>query len=173
MAQKQLDPGMNESFSTFVGKLTSMFTELYNTFGGSPNPSVTTLTASGEVSAGSLGVTGASALAAVSATSLALTAGTATATAGAATLNDPSGIITTENLTTAAGATYTLTLTNSAIDANSLVMVNVSNGTNTTGVPVVSTVTATLHQVVIVILNAATITAFSGGTLKIGFTVTN
>ena len=168
MAQKQLDPGMNEGFSTFVGKLTAMFTELYSSFGGATNPSVASVTASGEVAAGSLGVTGAATLG-----SLALTAGTATATAGAATLNDPSGIITTENLTTAAGATYTLTLTNSAIDANSLVMVNVSNGTNTTGVPVVSTVKATLHQVVIVILNAATITAFSGGTLAIGFTVTN
>ena len=97
----------------------------------------------------------------------------ATAVAGAATLNKMSGVITSEAITTAAGATYTLTLTNSAIDASSLVMVNVNNGTNTTGVPVVSTVAATLHQAVIVILNAATITAFSGGTLKIGFTVTN
>ena len=58
MAQKQLDQGMNEGFSTFVGKLTAMFTELYSSFGGATDPSVTSVTASGEVAAGSLGVTG-------------------------------------------------------------------------------------------------------------------
>ena len=40
---------------------------------------------------------------------------TATSTAGAATLNTVSGVIQTEALTTAAGSTYTFTLTNSLI----------------------------------------------------------
>lgn len=42
---------------------------------------------------------------------------TATATAGAATLNKAAGKVTTEALTTAAGANYTLTITNSTVAA--------------------------------------------------------
>jgi hypothetical protein len=56
---------------------------------------------------------------------------TATSAAGAVTLNEPVGIITTESLTTAAGSTYTLTLTNNLILASSLLVVNASSGTNT------------------------------------------
>jgi hypothetical protein len=54
---------------------------------------------------------------------------TATASSGAAMLNAESGTITTEGLTTAAGGSYTLTLTNALIDANSQVLVSVQRGT--------------------------------------------
>lgn len=57
---------------------------------------------------------------------------TATAVAGAATLNKLQGAITSEALTTAANAVYTLTLTNSTIAAADMVIATAENGTNTT-----------------------------------------
>jgi hypothetical protein len=93
---------------------------------------------------------------------------TATATAGAATLAKTSGVITTEALTTAAGATYTLTLTNSKIAAADQVYVSVANGTNTAGMPVVCTVTPAANSVVIVLQNIHSADALNG-TLKISF----
>ena len=74
-------------------------------------------------------------------TSLDVATGTATSTAGAATINAQTGLITTEALTTAAGATYTMTLTNAYISVNSLVFVTLGKGTATTGEPVVQFVT--------------------------------
>ena len=71
---------------------------------------------------------------------------TAAATSGAATLNKMSGVITTEALTTATGATYTLTLTNSDIAAADLVFVSVGNGTNTAGAPALSIRTLGVRQ---------------------------
>lgn len=59
--------------------------------------------------------------------------GTATASAGAATLNNKCGVITSEILTTAAGSSYTLTLTNTVAAATDLVVWSVENGTNTQG----------------------------------------
>ncbi|RYG79358.1 MAG: hypothetical protein EON59_16365, partial [Alphaproteobacteria bacterium] len=59
----------------------------------------------------------------------------ATATAGAATLDNYSGVITTEALSTAAAGVYTLTLTNPKIKTTDIVMVNVANGTNSAGAP--------------------------------------
>jgi hypothetical protein len=58
--------------------------------------------------------------------------GTATAAAGAATCNHQLCVITTEALTTAAAADYTLTLTNTYADVGGLVFVSVGQGTNTT-----------------------------------------
>ncbi len=98
--------------------------------------------------------------------------GTATSTAGAATINYQCGIITTEALTTAAGATYTMTLTNSAISASSIVLVTVGKGTATTGEPVVQFVTPASGSCVILIRNVAAAAALNG-TIKIGFTVWN
>lgn len=66
---------------------------------------------------------------------------TVTAVTGAATLNKASGKITSEALTTAAGASYTLTLTNSAIAAADTVYVSLANGTNSAGLPMVGLVT--------------------------------
>ena len=95
---------------------------------------------------------------------------TATATAGAATLNKMSGTITSEALTTAAGSTYTLTLTNSDIAANDIVMTSVAFGTSTTGVPDVATTTVSAGQLVVVVQNASASAAFNG-TIKIAFVV--
>jgi hypothetical protein len=104
--------------------------------------------------------------------SLAIDSGTktATATAGAATLSKGSGVITSEALTTAAGATYTLTLTNTAIAAADMVFASVANGTATTGTPVVATVKPAAGSVVIIIQNIHASAAVNG-TLKIAFAV--
>lgn len=93
---------------------------------------------------------------------------TATATAGAATLNKKSGKITTAALTTAAGATYTLTLTNSAIAAADIVLASVALGTATTGVPVITTIAPAAGSVVIVIQNIHASAALDG-TIVVSF----
>lgn len=93
---------------------------------------------------------------------------TAAATAGAATLNKNSGVITSEALTTAAGASYTLTLTNSVIAATDQVFASVQYGTATTGSPAVVTVTPGAGSVVIVVQNISAATALNG-TIKIAF----
>ena len=93
---------------------------------------------------------------------------TATATAGAATLAKSSGVITTEVVTTAAGATYTLTLTNSLVGAADQVFASVQNGTNNAGLAQIATVTPGAGNVVIVVRNAHASAAFNG-TLKIAF----
>jgi len=95
---------------------------------------------------------------------------TATSTAGAATINVQSGVITTEALATAAGATYTMTLTNAAILATSQVYVTVGKGTATTGEPVVQFVTPAAGSCVILIRNVSAAAALNG-TIKIGFFV--
>jgi hypothetical protein len=93
---------------------------------------------------------------------------TATATSGAATLNQPSGLITSEALTTAAGATYTLTITNSTVAATDIPFASVYNGTNSAGTPVIATVTPASGTLTIVVRNAHASAAFNG-TLKIAF----
>lgn len=94
---------------------------------------------------------------------------TATASSGAATLNGVSGIITSESITTAAAADYTLTITNSAVKngANIVPLVWVMNGTNSGGAPTVSTVTGGTTQIVVKIHNSGA-SAFNG-TIKVGF----
>ena len=90
--------------------------------------------------------------------------GTATATAGAATLNQYSGVITSEALVGA--TTYTLTLTNSKIASTSTVLVN---ATDSASLPATLTsVTPGTHSVVIVVGMAALT-----GTVKIAFAVFN
>ena len=70
------------------------------------------------------------------------TMGAVAATAGAATLAALQGKVTSEALTTAQNAIYTLTLTNTAIAAADIVLVSVANGTNTQGSPTVTRVSA-------------------------------
>ncbi len=100
-----------------------------------------------------------------------MVAGTATSTAGAATINNQSGVITTEALTTAAGGTYTMVLTNSLVTASSIVQPIVGRGTNTACGLVPITVTPTAGSVTMIFQNVG-LTALNG-TLKIGFTVFN
>ena len=95
---------------------------------------------------------------------------TATATAGAATLNTPSGVVTSESLSTAASGVYTLTLTNSCIAATDIILVQVGNGTNSTGTPGVAAVTPAAGSVVILISNDSTAAAFNG-TVKVSFVI--
>lgn len=95
---------------------------------------------------------------------------TATASSGAATLNSHSGVITSESLTTAAAATYTLTLTNSAVAAADVVLASTANGTNTTVGTYVVSVTPAAGSVVIVLKNGHAATALNG-TIVVAFAV--
>lgn len=94
---------------------------------------------------------------------------TATSTANAATLNTLTGRIVTEALTTAAGANYTMTLTNSTIAATSVMQVGVTSLTNTIpGLSVFSVVPAA-GSAVILIKNGGTLAL--NGTILITFQV--
>ncbi len=93
---------------------------------------------------------------------------TVTAASGAATLNTETGIVTSESLTTAAAAVYTLTLTNNKITANTLVNVVLGNGSNSQGVPVLNTITPAAGSVVIKVSNEHATQALNG-TLKFYF----
>ena len=93
---------------------------------------------------------------------------TATATAGAATLNKRSGKVTSESLTTAAGADYTLTITNSAIAATDLVFPSVAKGTATEGTPQIVSTTPGAGSLVIVVRNVHASQAFNG-TILVSF----
>lgn len=95
---------------------------------------------------------------------------TATSTAAAATLNTDAGLITTEALTTAAGASYTFTLTDSLILAGPPpVNVSMSFGTNTTGAITLVSVTNAAGSSVFVFNNSGT--AAFNGTMKIAFSL--
>jgi len=95
---------------------------------------------------------------------------TATATSGAATLNKPSGVVTSEAITTAAGATYTLTLTNATIEAADIVFATVSLGSGTGGTPAIASVKPAAGSVVIIVQNIHASAAFNAA-IKIGFVV--
>lgn len=97
--------------------------------------------------------------------------GAATATAGAATLNSTQGKVTSETLTTAQNAIYTLTITNSAVAAADIAMASVANGTNSAGTPMIGKVTPGASSLVIEVINKhATAVAFNG-TVVVSFTV--
>ncbi len=96
--------------------------------------------------------------------------GTASASAGAATLSKMAGVITSEALTTAGLAAYTLTLTNTVVAAADIVLVSVANGTNTQGTVTVGRVTPGSGSVVILIENVHATQALNG-TIKISFLV--
>lgn len=178
MAREVLDITNNENFDVTLAKIQRMLVELYAASSTTPNPSVTSLTASGAVTAASAVITNDVGSATVTATglvtggSLKLDTGTktATATAGAATLDKDAGVITSEALTTAGGAAYTLTLTSASIAAADQVMVSVQNGTNTQGILAVGTVTPGAGSVVIVIRNLHASQALNG-TIKVAYAV--
>ena len=92
-----------------------------------------------------------------------------TESSNAVTINKQSGVITSVALTTAAGATEVITLTNSEITTNSVLLVSVMGGTNTVpGVQVKATAGA--GSSVITITNNNASLALSG-TVIIGFAV--
>lgn len=87
---------------------------------------------------------------------------TVTAAAGAATKLGRRVQITSEALTTAAAAVYTLTLTNAEVKTDSLVIAKVKLGTSTQGVPIVTSVAEGNGSVVIKVLNNHATDAFNG-----------
>ncbi len=93
---------------------------------------------------------------------LSLQAGTATASSGAATLNNKAGAITSESLSTAAGAVYTLTLTDSVVAASDVCFASVAYGTSTTGSPAVSRVTPSAGQLIVLVQNIHASAALNG-----------
>lgn len=98
-----------------------------------------------------------------------ITATAATAIAGAITDNSFKGIVTSEALTTAPNADYTLTLTNNKVLADSVLVVNVDDGTNTQGMVTVTTVKTVVGIATIKVRNIGT--QALNGTLKISYRV--
>ena len=96
---------------------------------------------------------------------------TGTATAGAVTLSAQAGRVTTEALTTAQNGIYTLTITNTKIGANDMVLVRVQNGTNTQGTPMMGLVTPAAGSVVIQVINKHATAEALNGTLVVSFVV--
>lgn len=89
--------------------------------------------------------------------------GAATASSGAATLTALQGKVTSEVLTTAQNAIYTLTITDKMIEAADVVMASVANGTNTQGTPMIGKVSPAAGSLVIEVINKhATAQAFNG-----------
>jgi hypothetical protein len=96
---------------------------------------------------------------------------TGTAAAGAVTLAGLDGKVTTEALTTAQNASYTLTITNSSVVAADTVFASLANGTNTQGTPVIVRVTPGASSIVIVVKNMHDAAQALNGTLVISFHV--
>lgn len=96
----------------------------------------------------------------------------ATAASGAATLNTDAGIVTTESLSTAAGATYTLTLGCNQATVNSVILATMGLGSSSQGDPTLSTVSPGNGVITFVVTNRHATLALNG-TLKIRFGVLN
>lgn len=94
---------------------------------------------------------------------------TGTAAAGAITLNARAGKVTSEALTTAQNAIYTLTITNSKIAAADLVFASVANGTNTQGSPRIGRVQPAAGSVVIQVVNSHATAEALNGTVVVSF----
>lgn len=92
--------------------------------------------------------------------------GTATGTSNASTLANHCGVITTESATTAAGATFLETITNTAVAATDICFARVN--TAGTGTPAVTKVTEGAGTLAILIQNVHASAAFNN-TLSIGF----
>lgn len=104
---------------------------------------------------------------------LAATVNAVTASSGAATLSKVCGIVTTETLTTAAGATYTLTLTNTLVKATSNVLAVAYLGTGVGSELQVTSITPAAGSVVIVVTVVGTVALSGTAVMKIPFMVQN
>jgi hypothetical protein len=105
----------------------------------------------------------------IAALAAAMSVNTQTSTVGAATAQTLTGRIVTEALTTAAGATYTMTLTSALITALSNIQVAVASLTNTIPGLVVQSVTPAAGTAVILIRNNGT--AALNGTILISYQI--
>jgi hypothetical protein len=83
-------------------------------------------------------------------------------TAAAVTNNHTGSVITTEALTTAAGADYTFVLTDANIAATSVVLVSIANGSNTTSYAVAHNIVAAAGSVTFKVRNAHASVALNG-----------
>jgi len=92
--------------------------------------------------------------------------GTATGTSNASTLANKCGVITTESATTAAGATFTETVTDTVVAATDLCFASVSTGG--TGTPAVTKVTPGSGSLVVIVQNIHASAAFNN-TLAISY----
>ncbi len=99
------------------------------------------------------------------------TMGAVAAVAGAATLAAIQGKVTSEALTTAQNAIYTLTLTNTSIAAADIVLASVANGTNTQGTPVITRIQPAAGSVVILVSNLHATAQALNGTIVVSFVV--
>lgn len=90
---------------------------------------------------------------------LRLSCGTATGTSNASTLANKCGVITTESATTAAGATFTETITNTTVLATDVCMASVA--TSGTGTPAITRVTPAANSLVIIVQNVHASAAFN------------
>lgn len=90
---------------------------------------------------------------------LLLGCGTATGTSNASTLANKCGTITTESATTAAGATFTETITNTVVAASDICFASVA--TTGTGTPAVTRVTPAAGSLVIILQNIHASAAFN------------
>lgn len=102
----------------------------------------------------------------------AVTATGSTASSGAVTLNQGSGRITTDGISTAASGIYAMTLNNTVIDPSGLAQVfaSVHNGSNSTGTPMIAAITPGNANAVIQVKNTHGSAAFTGS-LVIDFIV--
>jgi hypothetical protein len=148
----QTEPGFN-SPGTVFGYLASQWKMFFGIKTDATNGCATNLTLIDPTIVG-----GTSPLQAIGANALSVVA-----TGPTATLNATTGKITTASLSTAAGSTYTLTLTNSVVAVGDLVFASVQNGTNTAGIPTITTVsTSTANQIAFTIHNSSSSAAFNG-----------
>ncbi len=162
---KKVDTSGNEGVGKVFSKINGMLSELFNAGSEFVDWSGTSVTASGAVQGATLISTG---LTTADTAKVGTGTKTAAATGGAATLNKAAGKITSEALTTAADAVYTLTLTNSAIAAADQVFASLANGTNTQGAPAIEKVTPAAGSVVITVRNNHASEALNG-TLVVSF----
>jgi hypothetical protein len=99
------------------------------------------------------------------------TIATAAAVSGAVTVTALQAKITSEALTTAQNAIYTLTVTDTLIEAGDIVLASVANGTNTQGSPVVTRVSPAAGSVVILVANLHASAQALNGTIVVSFQV--
>lgn len=95
---------------------------------------------------------------------------TGTGATSTATLSKQVNRLTTASLTTAAGATHTITLTNTKVTANSVFSLEVSRAGATAGIPYITKVTPGAGTVDIEITNIHAAAAFNG-TLRVALTI--
>jgi len=169
MARQLIDHTGNKYIGSTFAKINANFAEVYAGTAVSSGTFTTLTATTGTIT--TLNSTNINASYLVALESIKLDTGTKTATssAGAVTLNKTSGTITTEALTTIAGATYTLTITNSKISATSQVFASVRNGTNTSGIYDILRIEPLAGSVVISIYVIGG--GLMNGTIKVSFIV--